>query len=733
MQKITFFLLALVFSSGLFVNPVLGQIHLERISVTERSDQMGFVVRFHFSERVDDYAFSQPGTNRVDMWITPGTIQTDGTALPDDRVIDQVLFLPLDGRFGFQLTIDENHSLEANLYRDVNPNHLLLSLERTATSALESLVAANQPLFETEEPAADAHPEPRPETPATETDVVEDATETSVLERLLSERNPATLDRITPGDPLELYMRAVHPHPGYQSHSSWLLRPVNIHGQIMEPGLGIHPWMDHPLLAERKSREGPFDYRIYSPQILRSNNSDLPMGQNDGVLWQGVGLNYWATAGAGVQYGPFTAVFRPQFAYSENIDFPLQDRDLSYIPGYNISMLPNYSGSEFQDFLMFADYPIRFGADSFSEFDLGDSFIQAEFKGFAAGVSNERLWTGPAVHNPLLFSTHAPGFLHGFLGTVEPYDTSFGRFEGRWIWGGLRESDYFNGSGASERRFITALSMNYSPSVLPGLSVGFTRAAVTYSGDGTGVSDLFLVFRPSLPPPDDNTSIDDYFFNKTSFFARWVFPSANFEAYAEWGRNDDRRRFRDLIAEPELNRGFVLGFLKNFELASGHSLLLNTEVTNLENSSVTATKRDFNIWYTNPVIGQGFTNRGQVLGAGIGPGSSTQFIGLQYYNRWGRAGISGRRIAHNIDRLFKHEDFLRDNFARWPQFFLLAGRHEIEIQYRFDLLVFLPYGLELEAGYSIGKTDNRFYLRGVDVNNYQYSFTLRYNLLSLGR
>src|SRR5690625_5658695 len=80
------------------------------------------------------------------------------------------------------------------------------------------------------------------------------------------------------------------------------------------------------------------------------------------------------------------------------------------------------------------------------------------------------------------------------------------------------------------------------------------------------------------------------------------------------------------MAEPQLNRGYVIGFIKRFTLAPEHKLALNTEITNLENSSMAATKRDFNIWYESEMIGQGFTNQGQVIGAGIGPGSSTQQV-----------------------------------------------------------------------------------------------------------
>ncbi len=718
---------ALFFS---LVTPLSAQIELERISVTERADRLGYVVRFHFSERIEYYDFAQPNRQTIQLTVQPESIITDNTQLPDNDIIRRVEFYSLDGSYGFNVTIQEEQLLEANAYRDINPNHLLISLERISASELDNIVQQIAPLFTPTE-TAEVLPDITEEDELTET--AEELEPRFQLTNLLKQRNRSTLDRISPGNPLDLYLRAVSPHPGYESQSSWLLRPVNIHHQIHEVGLGPHPWMNHPLLAQRDEPEGAIDYRIYSPEIYRSNNSDLPMGQNDGVLWQGRGINYFVTAGAGVQYGPFTAVFRPQFVYTENLDFPLEGRDPSYIPNYDISVHPRYSGSEFQDFLLYADYPIRFGDSSISTYNLGDSFLQAEYNGFAGGISNERLWTGPAIHNPLIFSNHAPGFLHGFISTVDPYRTSIGNFEGRWIWGGLRDSDFYGDAAINENRYITALTLNYSPSILSGLSFGFARAAVSYTAGGIGLSDIFMVFRSSQPPPNENTPIDDYFFNKTSFFARWVFPSANFEAYAEWGRNDDRRRFRDFIAEPELNRGFVLGFLKNFELGTGHSLLLNTEVTNLENSSVTATKRDFNIWYTNPVIGQGFTNRGQVLGAGIGPGSSTQFMGLQYYNRWGRAGVSARRISHKTDRLFKNEDYLRDNFARWPEFFFLAGRHEIEIRYGFDMLVFLPYGLELEAGYSIGKTENRFYLRGVDINNHQYSFTLRYNLARINR
>lgn len=701
------------------------QPELERISVTERGDGLGYVLRYHLTEPVDSFTVVQTEIDRVQLLLFSSSLQATNYRPPDDdNVIKEIEWVELEHAAGFDLIIHENLTLLANAYLDVNQRDVLLSLEHSSRDDLLQLTAPNQMLFQL--PAGEDLPpvmtESRDEESMTDDRDMVEAEETSRLQEFLHTRNPATLDRVTPGDPMELYLRAVMPKQGRETAPSFLLRPVNIHQYKQQEGIEAHPWSGHSYFSERGDSESNFEYRLYSPVLYTSNNSEIPMGQNDGILWQGRGTNYFMTAGAGVQYGPFTAVFRPQFAYSENLDFTLDV--------FDISVHPRYGGSEFQMHLTYADIPLRFGDNSLSTFDLGDSFIQVEYKGFAGGISNERIWTGPAVHNPLIFSNHAPGFLHGFIGTNEPYSTSWGNFEGKWLWGGLKESDFFDDDPSNDLRFVTALSMNYSPSFIPGFSVGFTRAAYSYYNDGLNASDLFLAFKLSQNKNVSNP--DEAYFSMMSFFSRWVFPSANFEIYAEWGRNDNKRDFRDLIAEPELNRGYVLGFLKNFEISPSKRILFSTEITSLENSSVTATNRDFNIWYTNPVIGQGFTHKGRVLGAGIGPGSSTQQVHLKYFDKWGMIGASASRIAHHMDRQFKYEDYLR-SFARWPQFFFLLDRHEIEIRYGLDVLLFLPFNFELEAGYRLGQTENRFNLRELDLTNTQFSFTLRYNLPGFNR
>lgn len=521
-----------------------------------------------------------------------------------------------------------------------------------------------------------------------------------------------SLDRLMPDDPMELYFRAFVSPKAQDSGASFMIRPAL---QFSYPGESLmHPWMNHPFFRINDESDDNFTFIIYSPKIFRSFNTEIPLGSNDGVLWQGRGVNYQVTAGFGAQYGPLTAVFRPSYNYSENREFDL-------------STFPRFQGlSPYAMPLMNIDMPERFGEEPLESFNPGDSFIQLDYFGFAAGISNQRIWTGPAVYNPLILSYNAPGFLHAYVGTNEPFRFRFGQLESKWYWGSLRESDYFDENPDNNSRYITGLNFTYSPVFLPGLHLGFNKTAYSYyPDDGLGVSDLLLAFR--LSQADNVRNPQEVYHTMTSFFGRWVFPDADFEMYAEWGRNDNKRRLRDLLAEPELNRGYVLGFIKAFNLSQRRKLLLNMEITNAENASVASQGRRFNTWYEHQVIRQGFTHEGQVLGAAIGPGSSTQQMRLGYYDSWGYVGISAKRVAMFNDRYHRHKETYR-NLHRWPQFWFMIDRHMVKMNYGFHGMLFLPYGLELQLDYHIAKIDNRNNLWGRDLQNNHFQMTIRYNL-----
>src|SRR5690625_4900871 len=125
------------------------------------------------------------------------------------------------------------------------------------------------------------------------------------------------------------------------------------------------------------SHDSRFQVRLYSPTVYTSYNKEIPLGQNDGALWQGRGRNWFMRTGVGVQYGPLTVVVRPEFVRTENREFPLE-RDLG--TEHQNYRHPRFGGTRYQDFLMYADLPLFFGDEPVSSFHLAESFIQAEFK-----------------------------------------------------------------------------------------------------------------------------------------------------------------------------------------------------------------------------------------------------------------------------------------------------------------------------------------------------------------
>jgi hypothetical protein len=72
-----------------------------------------------------------------------------------------------------------------------------------------------------------------------------------------------------------------------------------------------------------------------------------------------------------------------------------------------------------------------------------------------------------------------------------------------------------------------------------------------------------------------------------------------------------------------------------------------------ENTSVeqSATFRDraVGVWYTSRKVIQGYTNRGQPLGASVGPGSSGQNLNIDYMRPLWAVGVKAGRMRLNED------------------------------------------------------------------------------------
>jgi hypothetical protein len=134
-----------------------------------------------------------------------------------------------------------------------------------------------------------------------------------------------------------------------------------------------------------------------------------------------------------------------------------------------------------------------------------------------------------------------------------------------------------------------------------------------------------------------------------SLFCRWVFPNDGFEAYFEWLRASMPVSLRDFLTDPSHSRGYTVGLQwLAAENSRGGALRLQAEVTNLEQDA-SFRYRAIGSIYTSRVVPQGYTLRGQSLGAAIGPGSSSQWLSTDYVARDWSLGVFGERIRWNED------------------------------------------------------------------------------------
>jgi hypothetical protein len=472
-------------------------------------------------------------------------------------------------------------------------------------------------------------------------------------------------------------------------------------------GLGAHPWSER-LERERARLEGdargPVRVRPTGARLRTFVNTGHPFGFNDGDMWQGRGLSIGLDGGVEVGWRALTGRFHPSVTWAQNADYAVAPAAWPDLPDFVYPW-------------RVIDLPQRFGDGSYSTASLGDSELRADVRGVSFGVGNRSRWWGPGIRNAILLSDHAPGFGHAFFGTRHPVDVGVGTFEAFYLYGGLAQSDWFGAE--PDRRFLTGLLVAISPDWPSGLSLGMGRMLYGFVPEsGHSLSDAFLPLqglRKKRFATPDNLLGDDEEDQLLSLFMRWVHPESGFEVYTEWSRTDHAWDFRDFILEPEHSQGRTLGLRHSTSLAGARLLVLGVEVTDLAKTT-TSQVRDNPTYYEHRVVTQGYTHRGQLLGASVGPGGSAQSIVADLYAPWGRAGLVLERRVHDNDAFYFHAASREDvdscchhaSFSIGPRMMLFRG------------------GFEAEAQSTLTRELNRYFIRGNDVWNLNLGLSARW-------
>ncbi|MES2330176.1 MAG: capsule assembly Wzi family protein [Bacteroidota bacterium] len=404
------------------------------------------------------------------------------------------------------------------------------------------------------------------------------------------------------------------------------------------------------LLQEKKSSKITAGFTNVSYTL--QNNSQLPLGDNDENFFPSVGFQQRITVGGTVKWNGFMLKLQPEFVTAANKE-----------PAPFQWQLPtgNFWANIYQYINNKIDMYSRFGTKPITQWFPGQSSISYTYKSVSAGLSTENIWWGPGTRNSLVMTNNAPGFAHFTINTVKPVITPIGSFEGQVILGRLDSvgfedpdnvimKDIWAGGIARKSaatRMIAGITMVWQPKWIKNLYLGFASTSNYYSGsDSANEKDAIGLLSKNRRAA-----------KLGSLFFRYAMPEEHAEFYFEYGRADKPASIFNIF-DDTIPTGYVAGIRKLVKTGNENSFIeLAAEIAQLRlpdpslifdsNNPFTAPKT--NSWYTHDYVSQGYTSRGQLLGASIGPGSNSQTINVSWINGLKKIGIQFERVLHNND------------------------------------------------------------------------------------
>ena len=392
--------------------------------------------------------------------------------------------------------------------------------------------------------------------------------------------------------------------------------------------------------------------------------------------------------------------------------------------------------------------PERFGENNINKKLIGQSSIKLNFKGMSLGISNENIWWGPSIRNSIMMSNHARGFKHISFNSTKPLQTKIGNFEWQLISGRLESSGYLPAnsdfqyagtniyspkinqlSETNDWRYLQGYTLTYSPKWISGLSIGFIRWVQMYSalveGKYTwmiGSPTWFPAFKNLFRKNDAYENYEAQTNQAAGVFMRWLWIDSKAEFYAEYHHNDSKNNIRDLLLDSDHSRAVSVGLQKIFEI-SDDNYLFSWEWTQMEQTA-SRLLRNAGSWYEHGYTMDGFTNEGEVLGAGIGPGSNSQYFALSRIRNQEKLGLALEIIDQDND--FYHEAFSSaQDFRRYWKDFNFHLNYSKKFR-NFWLSSNIMYSRSLNYQWDLDDMATPYYHPGNDVNNFHMTLKLTY-------
>lgn len=444
--------------------------------------------------------------------------------------------------------------------------------------------------------------------------------------------------------------------------------------------------------------------KLYGPEWYNSYNTAAPYGQNDGALWQGKGYNTSLTAGVRLEAYGLELTVKPQLCWQEN-------REFEYMPGVY--------GSEYSYFWKGnIDLVQRYGDSSFWTFDWGDTEIRYTWHTLTVGFGSQSPWLGPAWLNPMLGSNNAGTYPKFDIGlrkqrvVIPGLNWNLGEIEGR-IWTGyLSESDYFDTDSNNNHNMINGFAVAYSPSFIPGMTLSVNKICLCKWEDRS-----IKYFNPFY----DSNEVED---QKASFGIDWIFPQVGFEVYGELGIDDYSYR---KMPNPFHTAIYTVGAKKTFSIIKKYGIFaeLLFEWNNFEMSQDFQLQWKYMGYYSHSLISQGYTQNGQIIGAGSGYFGNSQYLGVKLYYKKGFINIFAHRNAPDNNYIYNMSVNDGDNFSQLSKDYW--ARFKTHFSVGIDTSYFITSHFLIDTAFVYTHTLYNTYKAGEDfISNFGIKVQLKY-------
>lgn len=121
---------------------------LERVSSAIRSDDKGYVIRFHMQQPVDSFEVYQPNTDLIQLSLYGQNVDTTDVLVPNSSsAFDEISFYDIPAGVGVDVYIKEGEFYEGNAYHDGTSSDLLLGLTKADKTELQFVTKDLEPII----------------------------------------------------------------------------------------------------------------------------------------------------------------------------------------------------------------------------------------------------------------------------------------------------------------------------------------------------------------------------------------------------------------------------------------------------------------------------------------------------------------------------------------------------------------------------------------------------------